>query len=292
MMQRKFSDNNPGAWIAACARLLGFFGLIVTLAPAHLIYIAFKPSDPFRIPRLFHRLMIRLLGFHIRVHGTLASTSPVLFVANHSSYLDIPVLGTLIPASFVAKAEVARWPVFGFLARLQQTIFVERKASRTRDHKDGMRARFEKKQNLILFPEGTSSDGLYVLPFKSGLFGVIEEEFPTAPVMVQPVSIACTELDGLPITRARRPYYAWFGDMTLVGHLWNVFKIGRFTVDVVFHPPVSPRAFADRKALASYCQKQVAQGVEQCLAGRTIDDSPPTQIPNTESPIPIPTGSA
>ena len=88
------------------------------------------------------------------------------------------------------------------------------------------------------------------------------------PVTIQPISIACTEIDGLPITRAWRPYYAWFGDMTLIGHLWNVFKLGRFTVDVVFHPPTSPQPFADRKVLARYCQQQVAHGIEQCLTGR------------------------
>jgi 1-acyl-sn-glycerol-3-phosphate acyltransferase len=270
MTQSKIPGSDLGSFTAASVRLAGFFGLVIVLAPAHLIYTAFKPDDPFRIPQFFHRLLVRLLGFHIRVHGIMVSTPPALFVANHSSYLDITVLGKLIPAAFVAKAEVARWPMFGWLARMQGTVFIERRTSRIRDHKDSMRARFEKKQNLILFPEGTSSDGLSVLPFKSGLFGVIEENFCNTPVTVQPVSITCTELDGLPITRAWRPYYAWFGDMTLIGHLWNVFKLGRFTVDVVFHPPLAPHDFADRKALAAACRQQVARGIELCLSGRHL----------------------
>jgi len=252
----------------ASARLMGFFALIIVLTPVHLVYVASRPEDPFRVPQLFHRLLLRLLGFHVRVHGAPPATPPVLFVVNHSSYLDIPVLGALIPAAFVAKADVRHWPLFGLLARMQRTVFVERQAARTRDHKNAMRERFKIGQSVILFPEGTSSDGLGILPFKSGLFAAIEE--PGAQPLVQPVSIACTELDGLPITRAWRPYYAWFGDMTLVGHLWNVFKFGRFTVDVVFHPPVTPAYFADRKALAAFCQQQVAHGIEQCLTGRNL----------------------
>src|SRR5262249_42721342 len=149
------------ALAAANARLLGFLTMVAIVAPVQLAYTVFKPNDCFRIPQLFHRLLIRLLGFKVRVHGIMARTPPVLFVANHSSYLDIPVLGTLIQGSFIAKAEVARWPLFGMMAKLQRTVFIERKSSRTLDHKDSMRARLGSGQNLILFPEGTSSDGLY-----------------------------------------------------------------------------------------------------------------------------------
>jgi 1-acyl-sn-glycerol-3-phosphate acyltransferase len=241
------------------------------LAPVHYAWSLYKPQERFTVPRLFHRTLLRLLGFRVRLHGTMASTGPILFACNHSSYLDIPVLGSVIPAAFVAKADVARWPLFGTLARMQQTVFVERRSSRTQDNKDDMRKRLENGQSLILFPEGTSSDGLRVLPFKSGLFGVIESDSGAPlPVTVQPVSVTCTEIDGLPMTRALRPYYAWFGDMTLVGHLWNVFKMGGFTVDVVFHPPLRPADFANRKALAAYCQQEVARGIELCLTGRHV----------------------
>jgi 1-acyl-sn-glycerol-3-phosphate acyltransferase len=285
-----------GALAMGGARLSGFFALILVLAPIHLVYTTFRPDDPFRIPQLFHRLLLRLLGFRMRVHGAIAVTAPVLFVSNHSSYLDIPVLGALIPSAFVAKADVARWPLFGFLAKLQRTVFIERRPSLTHDHGNNIRARLERGQNLILFPEGTSSDGLGVLPFKSGLFGAIEENF--GAITIQPVSIACTGLDGLPITRAWRPYYTWFGDMTLVGHLWNVFKFGRFTVDVVFHTPVSPAMFPDRKSLAAYCRQEVAQGIERCLAGRDLGAarmphvmSNVSHVPDT-IPLPVPMENA
>ncbi|MDD5587346.1 MAG: 1-acyl-sn-glycerol-3-phosphate acyltransferase, partial [Alphaproteobacteria bacterium] len=88
------------------------------------------------------------------------------------------------------------------------------------------------------------------------------------PVAVQPVAVLCTELGGLPMGRAGRPYYAWFGDMTFVPHFWRVLKLGRFTIDVMFFPPVTIGDFADRKALALHCRDIIAGGVEQCLTGR------------------------
>jgi len=264
-------DFDFGTALAAGARLAGFLALVAVMVPVHVVYSALKPQDAFRTPIIFHRLLIRILGFRVRVHGAMATARPVLFVSNHSSYLDITVLGTIIPGAFVAKADVRSWPLFGMLARLQHTLFIERRSSRTLEQKDGMRKRFEAGHNLILFPEGTSSDGLRVLPFKSGLFSALENE--SIAVTVQPVSVICTEIDDLPITRCMRPYYAWYGDMTLTGHLWNVFKFGRFTVDVVFHPPLSPKAFPDRKALAAHCQQQVTHGIEQCLTGRNFESA-------------------
>jgi 1-acyl-sn-glycerol-3-phosphate acyltransferase len=241
---------------------------MVALVPVQLAYRIISPDDPFRIARIFHLGIIRILGFRVQVHGAMESTKPVLFVANHASYLDIPVLSTLIPGSFAAKAEVGGWPLIGFLARLQNTIFIERRSTQIEHQRDILREQLAKKRNLIFFPEGTSTDGLKVLPFKSSLFSIVEEGFADIGLMVQPVSIACTALDGLPITRAGRPFYAWYGDMTLVGHLWNVLKLGNFTVDVIFHSAVQPQAFADRKALSQYCHQQVSRGIEQCLKGR------------------------
>ncbi len=270
MKHKQLFGSDVGAYASGLLRLAGFFALIIVLTPVHVLCHIYKPADQFYMPYFFHRLLVRVLGLRLRVIGTMDTTRPVLFVCNHSSYLDIPVLGALIPAAFVAKAEVARWPLIGTLARLQNTVFIERRNMRVREHNDSLRERLLDGQNLILFPEGTSSDGLTVLPFKSSLFSTVENDLPSGPITVQPVSVVCSELDGLPITRALRPYYAWFGDMTLAGHLWNVFKFGRFTVDVVFHQPVKANTFANRKILADYCQKQVARGIEQCLTGRHL----------------------
>lgn len=255
-------------------RLMAFFGLIAVLVPVQFVYNLFHTRNPYLISQLFHRTLMRALGFRLRVHGTIASSAPTLFVANHASYLDIPVLSALIPASFVAKAEVSGWPLIGFLAKMQNTIFVERRSVKAEQQRNVLRAELEKIRSLIVFPEGTSTDGLKVLPFKSSLFSIAEEGQGEIGLMVQPVSVVCTCLDGLPITRGWRSLYAWYGDMTLVPHLWNVLKLGNFTVDVIFHPAVKPASFPDRKALSQYCHDEVARGIQQCLKGREFGLGP------------------
>lgn len=266
------NQSNPSVWaprLNGIMRVFAFLTLILILTPVQIYCRRRRATDSRRIPLIFHRLLTRVLGFTLRVHGAMATTAPVMYVANHTSYLDIPVLGALIPAAFVAKSEVAQWPFFGPLAKLQQTVFVERKITRAGEQSDVLSDKLQKGQSLILFPEGTSSIGLSVLPFKSSLFSIVQGDFPK-PVLVQPVSIVCTGLDGMPLTRDLRSLYAWYGDMTLMGHLWNVFKTGRFTVDVIFHAPVSPGDFPDRKLLSAYCQSQVGRGIEQCLTGRLL----------------------
>ncbi len=138
---------------------------------------------------------------------------------------------------FVAKSDVAKWPIFGFLAKVQNTVFIERRSTQISTQRNHLRERLAAGQSLIVFPEGTSSDGLEVLPFKSALFSVVEEAGADIPVTVQPISVVCTELDGMPLTRSLRPLYSWYGDMELAGHLWNVFWRGHFTVDVTFQCP-------------------------------------------------------
>jgi lyso-ornithine lipid O-acyltransferase len=248
-------------------RVLGFFSLIIVLSPVQFVFKRAHPERPFAIPQLFHRLLVKVLGFRVRRHGAPLATGPTFFVSNHASYLDIPVLNSLTPAAFVAKADVRKWPMIGWLAEQQGTVFIERVAARAGAQKNILREHLMAGKSLVLFPEGTSTEGLSVLPFKSSLFSAVEG----LKVSVQPISITCTEMDSLPITRALRPYYAWYGDMTLMGHLWNVFKFGRYTLDVVYHPAVPADSFTDRKTLANYCQQQVARGIQQSISGRGFD---------------------
>jgi 1-acyl-sn-glycerol-3-phosphate acyltransferase len=263
-----------GSTPLAILRCAGFIILIVSMVPVHLIYSTLFPREHYRLPLLFHRVLLKLIGFRVQVRGTMATRQPVFFVANHVSYLDIPVLGALIPGSFVAKVEVASWPLFGLLAKLQGTVFIERRSTRASEQRDELTNHLANGRNLIVFPEGTSSDGQMVLPFKSSLFGAIENAADTVDITVQPVSVACTALDGLPLTQFLRPFYAWYGDMTLLPHLWQAFKCDRFTIDVVFHPPFRARDVPDRKQLAAACQKAVASGVEHCITGRWPQEEP------------------
>ena len=266
---QSFSTIYGSTW-RGVLKLAGFLGLMVVFVPTHLAYSLIRPKDIFTIPQIFHSILIKMLGFQLQVQGAPSDKTPVLFVANHTSYLDIPVLATLIKGSFVAKAEVSEWPLIGFLSKLQNTVFIERRSTDINAQRLYLRSRLDKGHSLILFPEGTSSDGLTALPFKSSLFSIVGDDKGRINVTVQAVSLVCTKLDGLPVMRAWRPYYAWFGDMTFVNHLWNVFRLGRFTIDVIFHPPVEANTMPDRKMLAAYCHTQVARGIEASLKGRNL----------------------
>jgi 1-acyl-sn-glycerol-3-phosphate acyltransferase len=274
------------ASIGAIAKIFVFLTMIALMVPVALVWKRVSPQNSFIVPRTFHSLVLRLLGIRLRITGTISSASPLLFVANHASYLDVIALGSILSAPFIAKSEVAAWPLFGFLAKLQDTVFIERRQARAADQRVLLQNHFAQRQNMILFPEGTSSDGLAVLPFKSSLFSIAEENSLSAPVTVQPVSITCVELDGYPLLREERALYAWYGDMTLTPHLWNVFKRGHFTLDITFHAPILPGECANRKILAAACQERVARGIELALTGRALKkDSPllPPKAPQTEA---------
>ena len=178
------------------------------------------------------------------------------------------MLGSLIAGSFIAKAEVARWPLFGWLAKLQRSVFVDRRVGSTAAQRDAITQRLALGDALILFPEGTSSDGSRVLPFKSALFGAAQAGPRTGPIAVQPVSIAYTRLDGIPLGRYWRPLFAWFGDLDLVPHLWQMVCLGETEAIVTFFPPVDIDRLGDRKKLAEFCFRQVSRGVQAANSGR------------------------
>ena len=250
----------------ALCRLLGYVLWTVLMVPLIMGLNRVTTRLCEKAIQFYWRGVCRLFGIRITMTGTPAPR-PCLFAANHTSYMDIAVLGAILPASFVAKKEIAAWPVFGFLARLQRTVFVERKARHAKVQSDLISTRLAALDNLILFPEGTSGDGIRVLDFKSTLFASAVPETIRDKITVQPVSIAYTHLDGMPLNRHLRPFFAWYGDMTLMPHLYRMAGIGRVHVKLSFHPPVSPTILASRKGLSDYCQKHVVAGVNGSLAG-------------------------
>jgi len=254
--------------LRALGRLLAYVCYTLLLIPVQTGALVFGRRLAVSLPLAYHRRCARLLGFDIRTHGALSAARPTLFVCNHITYLDIVTLGATLPASFVAKSEVAGWPFFGLLARLQRSVFVDRRPRSAAGQRDAMQKRLESGDNLILFPEGTSSDGVRVLPFKSALFSVAEREVNGAPLVVQPVSIAYAAIDGLPTGRAHMPRIAWYGDMGMAGHIWTALGLGRISVDIVLHAPTSFAAFANRREMARTCRSTVAEGVAHSLAGR------------------------
>jgi 1-acyl-sn-glycerol-3-phosphate acyltransferase len=256
-----------GATLLRLGRLSTYILLTLPLMPVQAVLVASRSRWARRLPRLYHRWSSRILGFRITVQGERTAIRPALFVANHTSYIDIEILGGVIEGSFVAKAEVARWPLFGWLAKLQRTVFVDRRVRSTAAQRDTIRGRLDAGDDLILFPEGTSGDGNRILPFKSALFSVADYG-GHGSLTVQPVSVAYLRLDGIPMGRAYRPFFAWYGDMTLGSHLWTMLGLGTVDVGVTFHPPVTLAEFGTRKALAEHCHRVISAGMASALAGR------------------------
>jgi 1-acyl-sn-glycerol-3-phosphate acyltransferase len=257
-----------GSPLLALRRLTAYGAFSLALMPVQVVALVLKLPLRTTLPYWYHRHCCRLLGIRVERRGRQSRQRPTLYVANHVSYMDITVLGSVIRGSFVAKAEVTSWPFFGVLARLQRSIFVDRQALRSADHRDAMVERLRAGDCLILFPEGTSGDGNRVLPFKSSLLAAAEVEVPDGPLTVQPVSLAYTMLDGMPLGRWLRPFCAWYGDMYLADHLWQAAGLGRLTVVVRFHEPVSLAEFGSRKTLSEHCNRVIALGMADDLCGR------------------------
>ena len=263
--------------VRAGSKLFLFVMSALLITPVQWVGLKLGLSYAKRLPVRFHRILCGIIGITVTVRGTPFKDGPCLIASNHNSYLDIPVLGSVIPLSFVAKKEVAAWPFFGTLARLQETVFVDRERRTKAVHTaNEIHDRIAGGDTLVLFPEGTSSDGNRVLPFKSALMGVAQMAVGSGddakPVNVQPVSITYTKLCGMPMGRQFRPYFAWYGDMDLGPHLWEAFGLGPFEVIVEFHETVTLGAQGNRKRLAAYCEAQASEGMKRALAGR-----PPVQ---------------
>lgn len=244
------------------AVLMVFAVLTLPLMPLQQVFVWFWPRMARAFPMHYHRLVCRILGIRVELSGKLPERGPLLIVSNHVSWLDIVVLSAVAPVSFIAKKEVASWPFFSSLARLQRTVFVDRgRRHATASSRDDMRERLRAGDILVLFPEGTSSDGRRVLPFKSSFFGAAEID----GVLVQPVSIAYRGHRNLPMNRRLMPSYAWYGDMDLAPHLLEALAAGPVEAAVICHPPLSLSGELTRKALARHAEQEVRRGVALAL---------------------------
>lgn len=211
----------------------------------------------FGVARFWSRACLFLCGVRLSVSG--APVSAGALVANHSSWIDILALRAVRLVYFVSKAEVANWPGVGFITRITGTVFIERRRSQAKAQEAVLRERIAADQLLCFFPEGTSTDGLRVLPFKSSLFSAFFLDGEGADLSVQPVTVRYRPAPG---TDLPDNFYGWWGDMGFEAHIWDVLM--RSTggqVDVIFHPPVSPLDFPDRKHLAEHCQRSVADAM-------------------------------
>lgn len=244
-----------------CKGSIFFLSCALAVPLQMLVMVFHRGRGSYVIPHLWQNLICRIFGLKVIIEGTPLHDRQTLFVCNHLSYLDIPVLGSALKASFIAKKEVAGWPVFGFLSRLQQTAFISRSRNDAQREKNALSNMLDEGKSLILFPEGTSTDGRDVAPFKSSLFSMTLEDGRHG-MMIQPVTLRIEQVEGKsPDAQSVRDQYAWYGDMTMPPHL-KAFTASRGAViRLVFHPPVDPKTYTDRKMLADHCCLVVRSGL-------------------------------
>ncbi|CAN5337901.1 lysophospholipid acyltransferase family protein [soil metagenome] len=236
--------------------LLGLTLIIAT--PLHLIFRAVRLPSPW--PRLFLKAVGRICGAVVVTQGQ-RLTSDVFYVSNHVTWLDIPVLAGPTGAAFVAQAPIADWPLIGWLSKLNRTIFVSRTDRMSIAQQiDTLRDALDHHQPVVVFPEGTTTDGRSLLPFKGSLFEVVTP--PPRPMLVQPVLIDYGKMV---------PEYAWVDEEGAGANAFRLLKRrGTFPVIVKFLEPIDPRAFPNRKAITAESRKRIADALSASLGGIAI----------------------
>jgi lyso-ornithine lipid O-acyltransferase len=252
---------------SASSRILGFVLLTLPLMPLQWLFIRQWPAMAKRLPHHYHKALCRVLGFNTIVTGKLPEHGQCLIVSNHVSWIDIVVLSAVSPLSFVAKREVATWPLFGWMAKLQRTVFIDRERRHSTKHsRTELETRLAQGDRIVLFPEGTSHNGETVLPFKSSFFAAA-----TAPeIAIVPVTLAYKKNYGLPLTRRNRGTFAWYADMDLLPHLWEALCAGPLTVEIIIHPALDVETGLNRKRATEVAERTIRRSLASALHGRVI----------------------
>ena len=263
--------TRPGIGLRLALQALAFTLLV---APQWLSLRFGRGRLAAHIPVCFHRLFLRLFSVRVTQSGTPPPPGePALGLAHHVSWLDIVALGSLRPLSFVAKSEIEGWPVIGTLARLQRTVFIERaKRAATASVNATVGQRLAGGDLIVLFAEGTTGDGLHLLPFRSSLVGAARaalaaETGGLARIRLQPLALSYPRRNGLPVTRAERPEIAWYGDMELPPHLGLFATRGPIDVHIAWGPPIPFDAATDRKQATAQAEAAVRHALRETRGG-------------------------
>ena len=267
--------------LRAVGRGLAFAALNLVLVPLFLLVGVLNATLGRALIRLYCRATCLILGVAVRRAGEPFRACPTLYVANHVSYLDIVVLGALLDATFIAKMEVASWPLFGQLGRLTGTFFIRRRWRDALVQRNALAARMRAGESFVLFGEGTSTDGLAVRRFKTSLLSVAEPWILDRPVAVQAVTLAFLRLgDGTPIGPDNCDHYAWHGDAEFLPHLWNVLRREGLAVTVVLDAPVLSWSVASRKRLGAELEERIATNLAALRRGASVAaDEPGAAVP-------------
>ncbi|MFT5209957.1 MAG: 1-acyl-sn-glycerol-3-phosphate acyltransferase [Flavobacterium sp.] len=221
----------------------------------------FKYAKRDDVVQLFHRGILKCFNIECVTKGNLHQDVPTLYVSNHISYLDIFVLGSKVPGKYIAKAEVAKWPLFGFLAKLQDTLFIERRGRKVGSQIEQIQQHLLKGNNLVLFPEGTSNIGTFVAPFHSSFFQSADHK----EITIQPITVVYTHYKDQMMDRQQRDFYAWYKPRKILSHFINGLGLGQGRANLIFHTPVKLHEFESRKACSFHCENEIRKGLLTAL---------------------------
>lgn len=251
------------------SRLTFFFVLLCCLIPFQLSLSWLPPTHPLRLKLIMKAYLLLLisLGIRLKITGECNSYRPCLYVSNHSSYIDILVLGALLQASFISKHEVRSWPVVGFFAKSQGTLFINRSRSTLHTQHSQIGQRLSQEGSLILFPEGTTNDGSHIFPFKSALFAKLNKETSHKKIHIQSISIGYVKAKGISLGRKFRREISWTGSESLLPHLIRLLSHTPLTVHVHFAPSFMLAEESDRKMMTRALETQVSEGLSQIFQG-------------------------
>lgn len=253
--------------------LLVFFLVTLLLMPVQWLLLKSGSRYGYVVPQYYHRFLAWLFGIRLHVSGELVPDRPVLIIANHISWLDIIILSTLAPLHFVAKREVGEWPFFGQMAKLQRTLFVDReRRSAVRQTAQEIANRLRLGERIVLFAEGTSSDGNRILPFKSALIGAaaLAAGAEGKGACIQTLTLAYTRLHGLPLSRQQRAVIAWYGDMDMMSHVWGLLRQGPIDAHIRIGEPIDLKGLRERKKLAALSEMQMRRNFAELITARPV----------------------
>ena len=245
------------------SRLVLFTAVFAILITVSLLLGKMIPTIEKWLPVLFHKMLLWLLSVEVEIVGeTDQSKKSNLFISNHLSYLDIPILGSKFPMRFVAKSEVESWPFFGFLAKKGRSIFIRRNKTDSFIQKNKILDMLSSGEKIFVFPEGTTSDGNRVLDFKSSSFSSVENQ----SFMIQPIVIVYSDLNGIPINRWLRPMIAWYGDMDLKPHLSKLVGLMSIKAKLIYLETVNTQNFENRKDLSKHLEDRIRKVYSSTLS--------------------------
>lgn len=250
--------------IIACFKILSLIIICLITIPfqAASFIIPKNSKAAFIVPFAFHKSLCWVFGIKKKIQGNVTTKKQVVYIGNHLSYLDIILMGSFLRANFVSKDDVQKWPVLGLLATLSHTIFISRVPSKALQSIKQMKTALENKRSLIVFPEGTSSSGKQVKPFKSSFFDIFLKSEKKESLIIQPFTIGLVKTDNHKVaTDKDYDIYSWYGDMDLQPHIWKLAKSKGAELIIRFQPEIQIKKYNDRKKLSADCYEQVSNSL-------------------------------